>query len=177
MFESVADYGHPKDSIVVQTSQGREIENTIAPHPSEKRIRELHRLEERCGQHWQRRKDECGIYNCAGHVWADRRTAIYDANDEIAHILEDDGYRRVARAELCRPDDLVIYFTNNRDFLHVARVLNVEEGITSGSDSSLWVLSKWDDGSAEYEHYHTDVPFPVMSIHDFDITFWTDRRV
>jgi len=129
-------------------------------------------LLDKFGRNWKQRKPATGGYNCAGHVWASRRTAILEP-EAWRLILMDDGYRRLPDSEEPSPGDLVLY-VDRRDngFLHVGEILELRESI---GRRAPWVLSKWNSTSGEVMHYVHDVPFRMQ----FDVRceYWSDRQV
>ena len=114
-----------------------------------------------------------GVYNCAGHVWASRRTAIY-AESEWQKIYEQDGYRELRSDEDPQIGDLAIYLSETAGFLHVGTIINLAPPIGQGGSPIPEILSKWDDTSGEFLHFAPDVPFAI-SIPDWQISYWTDR--
>lgn len=125
---------------------------------------------------WEIRKRACGVYNCFGHVWASRRTAVYEES-EVERILADDGYRVLASAETPLQGDLALYaLVAGGDLLHVGLVVELRRISSSGGSplghGAPWVLSKWNDVSGEVVHHVNDVPFPAD---EFSVAFWTDR--
>ena len=118
----------------------------------------------------------CGVYNCYGLAWANRRTAIYDA-DQIELIRRDDGYRTLADGQVPHCGDLVVYMSpvGSHAIFHVGvvseirTILNRETGI---GQQDPWILSKWGDAASEVLHYVTDVPFEDGS---YKFVYWTER--
>ena len=96
MFEEIHLAGPQTRGIALQTHLGTAIENEIAVHPvPEHAVEKFRRLREQHPE-WIDRKPATGIYNCFGHVWACRRTAVYDKFDEaVLQVRADDGYRLV----------------------------------------------------------------------------------
>ena len=92
MFEELKLLGPTESSIVVQTRKGTPIENLVELEPGEPEGRRYQLLLQRFGQSWKERKPACGVYNCAGHVWASRRTSVLKS-EAWQTILEEDGYR------------------------------------------------------------------------------------
>ena len=120
-----------------------------------------------------RRKPACGVYNCAGHVWASRRTTILE-DFAWNMVLADDGYRQLDQGEPPAPGDLVIYRDREHGFLHVGMIAELRQGITAESPPIPWVLSKWDSTSGEVLHHFADVPFAKQGF-ALVIECWTDR--
>ncbi|MBN1591187.1 MAG: hypothetical protein JW888_16865 [Pirellulales bacterium] len=137
-------------------------------------------LLEKYGKNWTRRKPAVGGYNCAGHVWASRRTAILET-EHWKTILRDDGYRRLAGTEEPHVGDLILYVDKaddkaDDDYLHVAQIVELREGVTATSPQVPWVLSKWDSTSGEAIHNAYDVPYGRQEF-TIDREYWTDRPV
>lgn len=131
-------------------------------------------LLDKYGQRWTKRKPATGIYNCAGHVWASRRTSILDPQDWQV-ILRDDDYRLLNESEAPVPGDLVLYLDQaNREALHVGRILGLSPGVASGAQEIPWVLSKWNSTSGEVMHSVHDVPYHSQGI-PVAVEYWTDR--
>jgi hypothetical protein len=121
---------------------------------------------------WEFRCGPEGLYNCAGHVWASRRTGISQTAD-WRRILTDDGYRRVSETSL-RPDDLVLYRDLDADtYLHIARIVRLEIGVSSSSPPIPIVLSKW--GHDLGECCHRAYQHGLDAEYNVGIEFWTDR--
>jgi hypothetical protein len=163
--------------IVLQTHLGAEIRNEIALHPvPDHAVRKWERL---LDQHtrWRVRKTATGIYNCFGHVWASRRTAVYDKFDEaVLKVREDDGYRVLdLNRETPWVGDVVTYWEEinpYKECKHVGRVASVEP--RKGLPPVVYVLSKWDDASGEVFHEVSDYP---KSFGNVRVEYWTDRPV
>lgn len=172
MFELARLKGTPLKRIVLQTREGRNIENNQSPEPGEKIINAYDRLlKDHFG--WINRKPACGIYNCFGLAWASRRTSIYDES-EIYKILTDDGYRQLQNEVHLQPGDIVLYLhqkENMCDTLHAAVVLKLE---MIGTTIIPWVVSKWSDAYGEAIHALRDLP-RGEHYQDCLIEFWTDR--
>jgi len=174
MFEEARLLGRTERSIIVQTRKGTNIRNLIEPEPGIQQRRIYEALLRKYGRNWKRRKPATGVYNCAGHVWASRRTALLEPMDWKV-ILEEDGYRQLADAEPPLPGDLAVYVdTVNTEILHVARVLEIREGVSAGSSTIPWVLSKWSSTSGEAMHLAHDVPYGNQGF-SLKTEYWTDR--
>ena len=113
------------------------------------------------------------MYNCAGHVWASRRTSLTDHNQWWT-IIEEDGFRRT---DTPAPDDVALYVDEENDeIIHAARVLELREGITPQSKKVAWVVSKWGPISGEAMHFAHDVPYAKEG-YRYRIEYWTDRLI
>ena len=156
--------------IILQTRKRQDVGNSQSYEPDEK-TRGLYYVFRKPHLSWENRRDACGVYNCAGLVWANRRTSIYE-EDEFSKILNDDGYRLLPQEHL-QPNDIVIYrrkaLNNERNTLHVGIILRID---LIGKIPVTWVLSKWSDQYGEDIHKLNDVP---EHYGDFLIEFWTDR--
>ena len=163
-----------RQGIVLETHRGTRIKNEIAPIPVAEQVRAHDRLLAAHRMGWIPRKPATGIYNCIGHIWACRRTAVYDTLEDVLRtIYADDGYRVVdwPRETLC-PGDLATYWFSARSrtgFCHVGTVVEIRAG--QGNVSAPWVLSKWNDYSGEVLHHFGEHPLP----RGVEVEFWTDR--
>lgn len=176
MFEELKLLGKTEKSIVVQTRKGTSIDNLIEIDPGESERRRYQLLFERFGRNWRERKPATGVYNCAGHVWASRRTSIL-ADGAWKVILQEDGYRLLSSMEVPVAGDLVVYVDaagEKHNFLHVGMILEMCEGVSSNSPRVPRVLSKWNSTSGEVVHFDHDTPFGKQGI-TARIEYWTDR--
>ena len=174
MFEEVRLFGPTERSIVVQTRKGTDVHNVIEPAPGFQQLQFYRALLDRYGSNWEQRKPATGVYNCAGHVWASRRTALLEPV-EWRLILDEDDYRRVEKDERKAPGDLVLYVDEASDeILHVARILQLRPGVAPDAEQIPWVLSKWDSKSGEVMHSAYDVPYQNQGI-PCRMEYWTDR--
>jgi hypothetical protein len=173
MLEELKLLGPTERSIVVQTRKGTPVENLIELEPGEPECRRYRLLLQRFGQNWKERKPACGVYNCAGHVWASRRTSIL-ADEAWRIILREDGYRLLLDTETPIPGDLALYADEPGELLHVGMILEVQKGFDDESPRMAWVLSKWNSTSGEVMHFAHDVPYGKQGI-PFKIQYWTDR--
>jgi len=178
MFEEARLLGPTERSVVVQTRQGTNIKNLIELEPGPGERATYQRFVAKFGKNWVPRKSPTGIYNCAGHVWASRRTAILE-EDQWRLILREDGYRRLGEHEEPAPDDLALYVdvdARGEALLHVARVLGLCRGVAPDSRRIPWVVSKWNSTSGEAMHHVHDVPYGRQEFH-FRMEYWTDRPI
>jgi len=121
------------------------------------------RAETRYRSRYRERKPPTAGYNCFGHVFALRRTALYDFDLAVLEtILAEDGYGEV-KDESIEVDDAVIYLDEKKEPFHAGRVIKLEP-LLIGTNSSLVavVLSKLDDVSGEYEHKIDEEIWPGM---------------
>jgi hypothetical protein len=90
-------------------------------------------------------------YNCFGHIFALRRTALYDFDTSVLEtILDEDGYGEVHEAAV---GDVVVYFDTKLQPFHAGRVVRFDRLFVGlASNEVAIVLSKFDDVSGEYEH-------------------------
>jgi hypothetical protein len=160
--------------IILHTHQRNEIVNEVAAHPvPQHAIDKFNRI---AGKHpgWLHRKPPTGIYNCFGHIWASRRTAVYDKFDEsVLRVREDDGYRTIDwEREIPVIGDIACYWESvspYRDCIHVGLVISVQLQM-SGLPPVILILSKWDDASGEVVHDASDHIFKNVRLE-----YWTDR--
>ena len=170
MFELQRLQGAPPPGIALQTRAGRDIQNSLGVTLTEVHSRRYNGFVKKHGHRWKQRKPPSGAYNCAGHVWASRRACIYEPTD-WEKILVDDGYRET-RSPM--PDDLVIYSDQDGEILHIARVLELREGLTDESSDYPWVVSKWADWGGESCHFVHDHPLNAPGF-TVSTNYWTDR--
>lgn len=168
MLEMARLKGTPSERFILQTRERHDVANAQACEPDE-RTRTFYQIFRKPHPFWKLRKAACGVYNCAGLVWANRRTSIYDES-EYSKILDDDGYHPIPEEQL-QPGDIVIYLrrTTERDTLHVGTVLYLDQ---VGTTTVTWVLSKWSDQYGEDIHKLNDVPGHYG---DYLLEFRTDR--
>lgn len=173
LFDTVKILGSPPRGIALETRLPSRIGNQQAPEPGQ-RVISLYEHMRAQHPHWNNRKPACGIYNCFGHIWASRRTAIYD-DEEIRKILSDDGYRTLRAGEDPQQGDLALYLDSGGGFLHVGRIVEVRGIVSNGNTSDAkipFVLSKWSDCFGEDVHHCNDHIFDEV----LDKTvFYTDR--
>jgi hypothetical protein len=169
LFDLLQLNGTPPSGIALQTRLGQDIENEHGPTLSDKHRTQYDLLVEKFGQRWERRKPATSGYNCAGHIWASRRTAIYE-DSEWMKILSDDGYRQTKNP---RADDIVIYSEADLGFLHIGRILDIKPQLVGSDRETPWIASKWSDTTGEVCHWLEDHVFPVE--YNLSIAFWTDR--
>jgi hypothetical protein len=156
--------------IALETSKGNQIGNWQGAKVAFGRI-EAFRDMCRHRPHWHFRCDSHGLYNCAGLVWASRRTGISE-NSEWKKVLRDDGYRQISEPHL---DDLVLYRdTADLICLHVGRVIAIVPGISEASPIIPVVLSKWGHDLGESVHFAHD--HAIDSSYNVSIEYWTERQ-
>lgn len=177
MFEQLRLSGSVRRYIALETRLRTPLENSQALKPEARSIR-IFELQLRNHPRWELRKASCGVYNCFGHVWASRRTALYYQKD-VEAIFRDDGYRRLQAHEKPFQGDLAVYYDRSEQSIyHVGIVGELRRLVlTTGTDLAApipWVLSKWNDASGEVLHHINDVPFEGVQ---FTVRFWTDRPI
>ena len=175
MFEPARLLGPTEQSIVVETRKRRRIANSVEPEPGSREQHRYRTILSRFGGNWVERRPATGCYNCAGHVWASRRTSLHDP-EQWRSILADDGYRRLPNGQPPAPGDLALYVDEKDEILHVGEVLEMREGLTPEGAKKPWVLSKLDDQSGEVMHWDHDL-LPLYRVQQFSprIEYWTDR--
>ena len=159
-------------SIPLATRRGNSISNVQGGKVAHGRIQAFRDMCQKC--RWEIRCDPEGVYNCAGLVWAARRTGISQTLDWM-QVLKDDGYRRLSNVDKLLPDDLVLYRdVDDNTYLHVARVVRLEPGVSSISPPIPIVLSKW--GHDLGECFHQAYEHGMNAEYKIEIEFWTDRQ-
>ena len=171
MFENLPLFGTRERKIELQTRLGKSIENTQTAEPDDQDIRIFGLI---FGKYeWTLRKPPCGMYNCFGHIWAARRTGIYEL-EGVETILQDDGYRKLSAGEKPLYGDIALYFfpPPGVEIWHAGLVCELRE--FSGLDISPvpWVLSKLSAVYGEVLHRAEEVHFPQK---DCYLEYWTDR--
>jgi len=158
----------PPQGITLVTSKG----NTIANHQGgEVAAGKIQAFKDMCRQNqWNFRRHAGGLYNCAGLIWASRRTGISQTED-WRRILADDGYRPTSRPQI---DDLVLYRdVDDNTYLHVARIVSFKPGLTPESELVPVVLSKWGHDLGECFHLAREHRMP--GTYNVAEEFWTER--
>ena len=173
MFDVQRLIGQNRQELRLDTRAGQHIKNEVAPPPTQQSLTREQVWLNKFAANWIKRTGPCGIYNCAGLVWASRRTAIYDIA-EWDKIYRDDAYRELNDSELPMPGDLAIYSQSEVGYIHVGQVLSLEPGLVKTGRPIPKILSKWDDVSGEYIHFPRDVPFGDHFT-DLQLKYWTDR--
>jgi hypothetical protein len=168
MLEMARLVGTPPGKIILQTREGKDVENSQSC-PPDGTIMARYALLRRMHSGWINRKPACGIYNCFGLVWASRRTAVYDEG-AISQILKDDGYRQLLPGGTPQPGDIVLY-RNSNSTMHAAIVMELRQLQPDGS-MIPWVLSKWGNVFGEDFHAIQNIP---KDLEGCIIEFWTDR--
>jgi hypothetical protein len=174
-FDGAILLGSAKIELRLDTRQGNPIPNVVIPPPEQEEFRKAGLFVTLHGRDWAPRKPHLAVYNCAGHVWASRRTAILD-EDAVRMILEDDNYRVLRENEGVAPGDLVLYWgkagADAETFLHVGMICEIRAAL--GSVRIPWVLSKWGSTIGEYLHRWDDVPYTKFG-YTLRIEIRTDR--
>jgi len=169
MFERERLLDDTREGIPLVTKAKRQIRNTVAPRPSPRQVASWQATHSKHPT-WMLRKPPRGEYNCAGHVWGSRRTAIYDESGEFSQIFSEDRYEKKDISEVI-PGDLAVYYLNSgskRQFLHVGEV--IEEPSREQNLNQPLILSKFGDTGGEYIHRLSDMP-----IQDYSVEFWSEK--
>lgn len=106
-------------------------------------------------------------YNCVGMVFAARRTWIEP--EHVEWILQEDGYRQVAREADLDVGDVVVYRDGDSQVCHVGIIFSIAMNVGS-ADWQITVLSQW-GADGEYLHDIYDVHPSLGEPSEF----WTDR--
>lgn len=183
MFEDLV--GTPASGIALETSKGTPIDNEQGPELDQHGLDSVARRRlEITGWAEVRRRPAGAIYNCAGLIWASRRTAIYSASD-YGRILDDDGYRTLVDAEQPELGDLAVYYLEGTDkIVHVGVVVkfgpplqralvaaDVGVGVAAADANRVpYVLSKDNAGDEIVHHMERYDPGLVCTVR-----VWTDR--
>lgn len=108
-------------------------------------------------------------YNCAGMVFANRRTVI--AIQNVPPILEDDGFREISFTEAALGDIIVYFIAGGLEHAHVGLVAR-QDNLPVRQESDLTILSQW-GADGEYLHRPADVPNSYGSVR----RYFSDRVV
>jgi len=150
----------------ISTKKGRQIPNQRKlPRPPVAMCaaRDLHLT----GYPLRRCRSLSSDYNCAGMVFANRRTTI-DSLD-TGMILEDDEYRNIHSRDQVEVGDVVVYKDDRGEVSHVGLVSNIGVDIRT-AQIEINVLSQF-GADGEYIHPISDVEHVFGS----RIEFWSDR--
>lgn len=176
MFELARLAGHQEEGIALATRKNTPIKNAQAPAVPDYQSLQADDRRNRTNGNWVIRKGPTGIYNCYGHVFASRRTAIYEQS-ELERIFHEDDYRELGSQEAPRLGDLAVYYLAGATSIsHVGFVAELKQlavGIGFAVvEPAVWILSKWNDSASEVLHHVNDAPWP-----DFEVRYWTDRGI
>lgn len=175
--------GDPR-SIKLQTKDGWDILNQVGAEPTEDHVRRFDLLVQLSGTGWVIRKGPSGGYNCAGHVFANRRTEVIEGQGKmtfeqhVREILRRDDYRQFEHGpvETACIGDVVAYWDAEStvpQLLHVGVIFEIRPIHGVGPHiGAPFVLSKWNGGSGECLHHFRHVP---SSWGKYTVEFWTDR--
>ena len=175
MFEIVGFAASSRKSIRLDTRQGNHVDNEQSLPPDQQTVTLFDRVVDQ-HTHWVVRKECCGIYNCFGHVWASRRTCIYD-EEEVRKILHEDGYREI-NLDLADRGDIALYLWKDSDTIWHAGVIEpraIQTNIKGDARTVPWVISKLNDTMGEVFHPINDIHTPSRL--EFDVSIWTDRII
>ncbi len=165
--------GSIEKELALDTRAGEHIPNGVSPGPIYGDT--LQWQDEYLGKHphWIERKKPCGVYNCFGLVFANRRTSIYETTF-IDEILRQDRFKQIAPQEV-ELGDLVVY-RDERFPVHAGRIVRAAPMYKDVKDSpkNIRVLSKWGPNGGEATHPFDDIP-GWMGIILSQTQFWTDR--
>jgi hypothetical protein len=149
--DAIAQGGTAKRRIALATHLGTDIDNeTTSPTLTLSPIRR--KAEARYAETYVGHRPPIAGYNCFGHAFALRRTAIYEIDRSLlATILEEDGYGEVAD-EAIEAGDIIVYFDHRGEPFHAGQIIRIDRLLTGSTATVPIVLSKLDDVSGEYEH-------------------------
>lgn len=162
--------GGPQDraSIPLATRQGTWIPNVRRPEQSPAtHMAYINLYKQRVPS--ARLRSSTAVYNCAGLVFASRRTWVF--MQEVPKILGEDGYHRLAGLPDVEIGDLVIYReTRGSSMTHIGIIIERRAHVPS-AEWKITVMSKW-GAAGEYVHPLKDVPTAYGEPGEF----WTERR-
>src|SRR5579884_3544505 len=123
MFDAIILDGTRETEFLLLTRNRSKIGNTPAAPQVDASEWERWKRVNRNGIQFEIRKEACGVYNCAGLVWANRRTAIYESA-EYELILREDGYRKIVGEEKVQLGDIVVCrLSNDTKIVHVGVII------------------------------------------------------
>lgn len=160
MLEGIGALSSRPISIRLDTRAGNSIENEQSL-PTDTSAESRFSAILRKHSSWQVRRACSGVYNCFGHVWASRRTSIYES-DEVWKILADDQYRQIQPTDVVQGDVALYLHEGTEEIWHAAIVIEIKP-IYNTAGKVPWVLSKWGDAMAEVFHPLEDVHAPVRT--------------
>lgn len=169
-------FGEPRRTIEVQTTTGKRLRNYVAPPVGQQDVSAYHLAIRPKHKKWIPRRDATGTYNCAGMVWASRRTCLTHPEDwEL--VLCEDGYRKVDNQNDVITGDIVVYRAkSDGEILHVARICEIRYLDAGDGGEKILIplaLSKWDQKCGEDIHNLDDVNLNGGTEYEREI--WTDR--
>jgi hypothetical protein len=142
------------DNIILETSQGTQLENSRKGEITLNDKFYHDKLERQYGSSSRERTPPVVSYNCHGLTFAVRRTGIHQEN-MLKILLADDAYVEIVDRKKVLPGDTIIYYGEDGDIIHSGIV--VEEP----TEEHYWiplVVSKW----AKYKelvHRATQCPY------------------
>ena len=152
-----ANQSAPQQSIALQTRKSTDIPNSQITNIAEKDIeQQMLKLKQKYLGVTLRPNTISGIYNCHGMTFASRRTGI---NTIQWNILKEDNYIIIKDSPIL-PGDIVLYISESGEIEHSGMVLSVSDNKLL---SSIFVLSKWGDGS-EVIHGLYICPYELSNI-------------
>jgi hypothetical protein len=174
MFDRLEVGGTPPDQgFPLQTRSRVKIPNEQAAPPDAGQIMAYHHLVAANQSVWEQRKDACGVYNCAGHVWASRRTSIY--LDRMYQEILDEEYTIVPAGQSPKVGDLAVYRDRpSTPIFHIGMVMELRKLVIGNNVTTTpWVLSKMSDAFGEVLHPWNNYDTPGHT--NPHVSFWTDK--
>jgi hypothetical protein len=100
-------------------------------------------------------------YNCHGLTFGSRRSQIWDSQ-EILKILKEDDYQLVENVNNVQKGDIIVYFSDNGDVEHSGLVIDKREGLPL-------ILSKWGCGK-EAVHIFSMCPYDSSTVRYYRVS-------
>jgi hypothetical protein len=148
-------------TIVIQTRKGTSISNVQEydlPLPLLRAVEEMDRQYK--GQHVTFVSNASPIYNCHGLTFGSRRAMIWNAQ-EIMKIIKEDDYVAIDEKDV-REGDVIIYFSDTGDPEHSGLVIGKVQGFPL-------IYSKWGAGR-ETVHLFSQCPYSVNCVKYYRIS-------
>ncbi len=176
MLDLLPIIGTQESWLKLQTRRKSDIPNVMPLAVDEQAVRVMQSLRAKFPD-WAVRRPANPEYNCAGLVWAARRTNIVD---ESAYelVLHDDGYRAIPLRDVALGDLVIYRRTDTRAITHVGLVIEFGDpgiwldGSNAPQRSVPYVLSKMCDWGDEIIHNYFRFPRDLV---DWTVEFWTER--
>lgn len=129
---------HSKRSLALQTRCANDILNEYNPEiPDAGCLTQLEILKKKYPRCVPRTHVPTFAYNCHGLTFASRRTQIWSSAD-IAHIIQEDGYRKIEDKDILAGDVIVYQSQDTGEIEHSGIVIEKAKSL-----SGPLILSKW----------------------------------
>lgn len=148
--------------IIIQTRKGTNISNVQEYDLPPSCLREVEELNRRYREPFVSFVNNASpIYNCHGLTFGSRRSRIWDSQ-EIVKIIKEDDYAMVDNMNDVREGDVIVYYGDDGDVEHSGLVIGKRSGFPL-------ILSKWGSGR-EAVHLFSQCPYKVDNVKFFRIS-------